>query len=305
MNSDKRILSAGVAVMDLIMNLAQMPRRSEKFRTHDACVTGGGCAANAAVAIARLGGNSRLAARLGNDDIGDLIVAGLEREGVNCQFVRRYPACRSSFSSIYVDARGERQIVNYRDPDLPRDAAEIEAFDDCDAYLADTRWPEAAVVCMQAARRLGIPGVLDAEAPFDGIDPAFYAASHVFFSAEGLRDYAADADLDTALSGAQGRIGGIVGVTDGANGVDWIDDGGHHHSPAYAINAIDTLGAGDIWHGALALALAEGQALGIAVRFASAAAVIKCTRLGGREGTPYRDEVDALLVERGGAVIQR
>ncbi|MBX9874054.1 MAG: sugar kinase, partial [Beijerinckiaceae bacterium] len=79
----------------------------------------------------------------------------------------------------------------------------------------------------------------------------------------------------------------------------FVEDGTIAHRPAFAVAAVEPLGAGDVWHGAFALALAEGQGERAAIRFASAAAAIKCTRFGGRSGAPRRQEIEAFLAQRG------
>jgi sulfofructose kinase len=86
-----------------------------------------------------------------------------------------------------------------------------------------------------------------------------------------------------------------VAVTDGANGAHWRQGGGIRHRPAFAVNSVDTLAAGDVFHGGFALALAEGQDEAESMRFASAAAALKCTRFGGIAGAPGRAEVEQLL----------
>lgn len=292
-----RILSVGVAVVDIVMSVDELPRRPEKYRARDAAVIGGGCAANAAVAVARLGGEALLAARTGRDTIGDMIVAGLVAEGVDCALVRRIEGGRSSFSSIYVDAAGERQIVNFRDMALSFDASWLEPAvpDRLDAILADTRWPQGAAVAMRAARQRGIPGLLDAEAPVREAGDALRQASHIAFSAQGLRDFAGTDDLAAALVAAREETGAWVCYTDGADGVMFLDGADPAHVPAFSIKPVDTLGAGDVWHGAFALALGEAQAERDAIRFANAVAALKCTRFGGRDGTPNRSETEEFM----------
>ncbi len=86
-------------------------------------------------------------------------------------------------------------------------------------------------------------------------------------------------------------------MTDGENGVYWTEGERIRHTPAFHVQAVDTLAAGDTWHGAFALALAEGMGEEPAVRYASAVAAIKCTRFGGRDGIPDRAEVEAFLKE--------
>jgi sulfofructose kinase len=291
------ILVAGVAVVDFVFRLDELPRAAEKYRAGDSAVVGGGCAANAAVAIARLGGHAVLASRLGHDAIGGLIRGDLAAEGVDCRLVRQFEGFRSSFSSVFVTPAGERQIVNYRDTGLSFDAAwlEAEAGSGFHAALADTRWPQGAAAAMRIARKAGIPGVLDAEAPVREAEEALQLASHVAFSAQGLREFSGEAELEAGLRRADMQLPGRVCVTDGENGVLRIAEGRLLAVPAFAVEAQDTLGAGDVWHGAFALRLGEGAGEEEAMRFANAVAAIKCTRFGGRQGTPRRAEVVEFL----------
>ena len=298
-----RILSVGVAVIDHVFRVDVFPTRPEKHRARDAASVGGGGGANAAVAIARLGGGAWLAARVGDDAIADLIVDDLRREGVVTDLVRRFAGRRSSFSSVLVDDAGDRQIVNFRDMGLDFDAGWLReglvgmAFD---AVLADTRWPDGALAAMERAAALGVPGVMDAEAPVHEAADAVRAASHVVFSAQGLRDFtgadADETDLSTLLARASDALDGTPGVTDGPDGVRWIEAGAMRHEPVPPLPGplVDTLAAGDVWHGALALALGEGQGLAQAMRFANAAATLSVGGTG-RSGAPDRDAVEALL----------
>eukprot|EP00119_Amphimedon_queenslandica_P006129 XP_011406636.1 PREDICTED: uncharacterized protein LOC105314261 [Amphimedon queenslandica] len=272
-----------------------MPQRAAKYRCQDADLVGGGCAANAAVAIARLGGIAHLAGCLGEDKIADMIERDLVAEGVDCTRLHRIAGHRSSFSSIYIDSHGERQIVNFRDDAAVPAIEGLAPMDGFDAILADTRWPAGADLAMREAHRRSIPAILDAEPPFDACLGALADADHVFFSERGLREFSALDDPERGLAFAAERIGGVVGVTKGADAVRWIDAAGAHSSHTYPIDAVDTLGAGDAWHGALALALAERRSLPDAIAFANATAAIKCTRPGGRRGLPTRAEVERLM----------
>lgn len=294
-----KIVTTGVAVMDFVFHLDDMPRLAEKYRAKGAEITGGGGAANAAAAIARLGGHAMLASRLGSDQVADMIAAGLEADGVDCTMLKQFEGRRSSFSSVFIDQAGERQIVNFRDPELPMDAGWLLAAlpDDFDAALADTRWPDGAEVLMRRARECGVPGVLDGEAPIREAEAALHLASHIAFSAQGLRDWAQHEDLNTALYDIAAETGAFVCVTDGAKGVNWRHGSASGYEPAYAITPLDTLGAGDVWHGAFALRLSEGASPPEAIRFASAVAAIKCTRTNGRAGYPTRAETETFLNE--------
>ncbi len=290
-----RILTAGVAVADFVFQVAEMPCRAEKYRAEDAAVVGGGCAANAAVAIARHGGVACLAARLGADPIGDLIVADLAHEGVDTSLVDRAPAGLSSFSSVYVDRDGERQIMNFRGRNLRENADWLDDVPPVDAVLADNRWTPLTRKALDIARRRGIPGIVDGESP---VEPdAFDGASHIAFSRQGLQAFAPGQEVGDALRQAARRSGAWVCVTDGANGVTLFDGRTVEHVPAVAIDAVDTLGAGDVWHGVFALRLGEGADERNAIVHANAAATLKCTRFGGRRGCPDRKMTDRFVQE--------
>lgn len=285
-----------------MFGVAEFPARAQKHRAGSFEAVGGGPAATAAVAIARLGGTAQLAARIGDDEVGRLIAAELEDYGVDCRALRRCAGCVSSVSAVLVDRLGERLIVNYLDPQLPVEAGwlpEPHAVGAL-AVLADTRWPEGALAALESARRAGLPGVLDADVPVPADGRLLAAASHVAFSADALREYTGLEDLEEALQTVAVQTGTWCCVTAGAGGVHVAEPGRSWHEPAFTVAVVDTLGAGDVWHGAFALALAEGRGELPAVRFASAAAALKVGRRGGRRGAPSRGEVEALL-DAGGA----
>ena len=294
------ILVAGVAVLDFVFHMDEFPRLAEKYRATGASISGGGNAANAAVAIARLGGDAHLAARLGDDQIADMILVDLQRDGVDTTLVKRHEDRRSSFSSIYIDGEGERQIMNFRDTDLPTtgDWMASQSPSKLGAVLADTRWADGALAAMEIAKAHGIAGIIDAEAPVLEAEAAVFAASHVACSAQGALDFTGLADVEQAALNADQLLPGTVIITDGENGVVMVKDGAPQWFAAFDIKPVDTLGAGDIWHGAFALAIGEGLDEPQAIRFASAAAAIKCQRSGGRDGAPTRQEVSEFLKDR-------
>jgi sulfofructose kinase len=121
------------------------------------------------------------------------------------------------------------------------------------------------------------------------------ASAHVAFSMQGLAAAFGVGDVGAALAMADAMTPALVGVTLGPEGFLWREGGREHRAPALAIRAVDTLAAGDVWHAAFGVALAERQPIDAAARFANVAAAIKCERAGGRSGAPTRDEVDCRL----------
>lgn len=294
--STPRIVCAGIATLDLVYAVEAMPVEAVKYRARDLAISGGGLAGNAAVAAARLGARVALLTRLGDDLPGKAILDGLEAEGIDCSRISRVAGGRSPVSAVIVDPAGERLVVSYSDNATLGDAADLPdgLLAGADACYAETRWIAAALRLLPQARVAGIPSVLDADR--QPSDPTVLdLASHVGFSAPALRELTGTDDLAAALATASAGRTNVLLVTDGARGAWFIDDGRVHHEPAFPVSAVDTLGAGDTWHGALAVALAERQPLARAVRFANGAAALKCMTFGGRKGMPTRAALDALL----------
>jgi sulfofructose kinase len=295
------ILCAGIIVLDEVFRVERFPEPDTKAAAQSFFVVNGGCAANAAVAVARLGGRAALAGPLGGpageDSNGDHVLAALAREGVDCTGCPRVAGVSTALSAIFIDARGDRVIVTYRDERLeavvPGDPAGLVAS--VDAVLADNRFPDFVRPICLAARERGLPVVLDADRPTQISDDLFRIATHVVFSSECLRATTGLNDLAAALARIADLTPSFLAVTQGAQDVLWREATTLRRSPVFAVKAIDTLGAGDIFHGAFALALAESKDEIAAMRFAAAAAGLKCTRLGGSAGAPHRAEVEALL----------
>ena len=290
------VLLVGMATVDFLFEVEVMPARAEKYSANNAQIVGGGGAANAACAIARLGGHAVLAARVGNDMPGHLIVEDLKRHSVDCSLLVASDGAQSSFSSVLLDARGERQIVNYRGCDLSDDVSGIHTISPS-AVLADTRWVNGAIAAMKLAHDKSIPGVLDAEAP---LDPDVMAlASHIAFSRQGLESLAGRLASVSAIKDALHAVAESypvwLAVTDGSNGVYSLNNGEFFHEPASTVDVHDTLGAGDVWHGAFAYWLGSGNDEKESVKFANAAATLKCSRPGGGRSCPDLADVISFL----------
>ncbi len=292
-----RVLCVGHAVQDFVFTLDELPRKAEKYRATGFATHGGGPAATAAVTISRLGGDALLAARVGDDLGGQLICAELQEEQVDCTLVKAFGGHQSSVSSVLVDNRGERQIVNYLDAGLPvsPDWLPAQLPEDTAVVLGDTRWVEGSTMMLTRARALGLPAVLDADVPVPKDGRLLHSATHVAFSVPGLVDYCNDTDIERALVTVQKETGAWCCVTQGASVVLYTDGGPLRQQAACKVEVRDTLGAGDVWHGAFALALAENKTEARAIVFANSAAAIKVQKFGGRMSIPTRAEVETFI----------
>ena len=298
-----RVVCVGLAVVDYAFGLPEIPVTHGKHFAERLEIVGGGPAANAAVTVVSLGGVASFVGRVGDDVIAREILNGLYTMGVDTSSVVGVAGATSPVSAVIIDRDAERMIVNHRDDRLyVRPPDEVPAaVAGADAVLVDMRWPMGAAVALGEARAAGVPGVVD----FDShratdVTPILDRASHVIFSAAALEGLAGTADPAAGLRAVARRSEAWLAVTLGADGVLWLEGDEPRHLPAFEVDALDTLGAGDVFHGAFALAVGEGQAIERALTISAAAAAIKCTRFGGRAGIPSRRDVEAFLSERGG-----
>jgi sugar/nucleoside kinase (ribokinase family) len=298
-STEPRILCVGIAVQDILFPVDKFPAPGGKCMTNQMMIVCGGCAVNAAIAIARLGGNVAYCGPLGDDadPVSNQIIVDMNREGVDTAGIVRVPGAKAPVSGILIDATGERMIATYRDRSI--EAARVADPDalvkDVTLLLADNRFPEFIRPICEAAKRRGIPIVLDADRPTVEDDPLFGIASHVIFSGECLRETTKLTDLEAGLKRFIARTPAFLAVSDGPGAVRYIAEGELRTMPVFKIEAVDTLAAGDVFHAGIALALSEGSGEVAAMRFGAAAAGLKCTRFGGSMGAPQRAEVEAFL----------
>ncbi len=292
-----RVACVGITVMDRIYYVEGLPTEGGKYVAKQYTEVGGGPAATAAVAAAKLGAQVDFIGRVGDDDTGNSLLAELESLGVNTRYTKRYVGANSSQSAILVDAKGERIIVNYPSPDLLPDADWLDEIDfsQWDVVLADVRWQQGAKQAFTLARRVGVMTVLDGDVTPQDISELVALSDHAAFSEPGLARLTGMKDPEAGLKQAQMLTNGRVYVTRGSEGCDWLNNAMLQHQPGFTVDVVDTTGAGDVFHGALAFGLASGYRQEEAVRFASGVAALKCTRPGGRAGIPDCDQTRSFL----------
>nr|WP_246562616.1 sugar kinase [Bradyrhizobium liaoningense] len=291
------VICLGLSALDQIWRVDRLfAGQSEKIKATGYGTLGGGMAANAAVAVARLGASVAFWGRAGNDAAGHEMTSAFVSEGVDVENFRLFADGRSSVSGIIVDSSGERQIVNFRGlyPE-PADWLPLDAVARASVVLADPRWVEGAATLFRDARARGIPTVLDG----DMADPEVFErllplTDHAIFSEPALTAFAGSADDKSLASLA--RFGcRVIAVTRGEGGVNWYENGDLHRQDVYAVDVVDTTGAGDVFHGAYALAIGAGLDVRDAMAFSAATAAMKCRHAGGRNGIPTINECLAFM----------
>jgi ribokinase len=300
-----KVVVVGSTNTDMTVRVPRLPMPGETVTGGGFRVTGGGKGANQAVAAARAGAPVVFVTALGTDDIGDRACDSLAAEGLDLRFARRVAGAPSGIALILVDDAGENVIAVAPGANAalrPEDVEPIAAIlAPDDVVLVQLEIPPATVdATAQLARRCAARLILN-PAPARRLGDALLGAVSLItpneHEAAHLLGDEAGRGTDHARTAARLHERGLPGVliTLGAAGVHVSAAGEGRRIPAFAVDAVDTTAAGDVFNGALAAALIEGRSVIDAARFASAAAAISVTRPGARESAPRRGEIDAWL----------
>src|SRR3954449_10314570 len=280
-----RILCIGMPVRDLTFRVSRVPARGSKENATHFDEICGGNALNAAIGIVRLGGRASVCGPMGDarETSSRYIFDKLAHEGIETKHIVHMAGLVTPISAIMIDPSGERTIVTFRDPELWK--VHLPDPDtllrDCDAILTENRCAEFCTDLCAEARKRGIPVVVDVDRAMSMREGLLTASSHLIFSSEALQATAGIADDAEALKKIAKLTPSFLAGTRGPRGTLWLDEQKQlRETPAFPVHTVDTLGAGDIFHGAFALAITEKQDVPSALRFASAAAALKCTRFG-------------------------
>ena len=295
-----RILCIGMPVRDLTFRVSGIPARGSKENATHFDEICGGNALNAAIGIVRLGGRASVCGPMGDarEASSRFIFEKLAHEGIETKHIVHMPGLVTPISAVMVDPSGERTIITFRDPELwkVRLPSTETLLQDCAAILTESRAAGFCTDLCAEARRRGIPVIVDVDRAMSLREGLLNASSHLVFSSEPLQETADVTDDGQALKKIAKLTPSFLAGTRGPKGTIWLDEQGHlQETPAFPVHTVDTLGAGDVFHGAFALAITEKQELRQALRFASAAAALKCTRFGGAFAAPQRAEVEQLL----------
>jgi len=289
------VLCVGLACYDLIFTVDHHPAPDEKARASAFIGCGGGTAANAAVTAAQLGAVTAFTGYLGDDIYGDQHLAELHAAGVDTRLVVRGSEA-TSISAIFVKPDGARSIVNYRQKIASRLTPADVAFTQVrpKVVLFDGHQPELALAIADWAHAQGIPSVLDADTINDG-NRELVQRCTIIAASERFSQEFTGADSPQVGMAMLAQAAPAVIVTVGERGLIWQRGAETGALPAFQVEVVDTTGAGDTFHGALAAGVAQGMTWEELLRFASAAGALCCTKHGARIGIPTLAEVRALL----------
>jgi sulfofructose kinase len=291
---DVDLLAIGFACYDMVFAVDRHPAPDDKCRARRLIHCGGGPAANAAVAAARMGCRVAFAGYLGCDLFGRAHFDELEAEGVVTDFVVRGES-PTALAAIVVKPDGRRTVVTHM-LNTPRLTADDLNFSHCRpaAILCDGHQPELSLQAVHSARNQNIPTILDAGSVHAGTCSLVDKVDYLVAAEKFAREFTGQPDRRVALAGL-GELSPNVVITLGADGLIWRRGGDSGRLPAFRTNVVDSTGAGDAFHGIFAAVLAKGMPWMDGLRYASAAGALACKRYGARPAMPTKMEIDRFV----------
>lgn len=301
----ERITVIGSSNVDMIMKLERLPQAGETVTGGAFLQVFGGKGANQAVAAARAGGKVTFLSAVGEDDFGRAAVANFQQDGIATEYIVSVSGIPTGCALILIDAQGENSIAvapgaNYAL--LPEHIeANADVIRDSAMIVMQREIPTPTILrALELAAEFGTP-VLFNYAPAQNREVLVSAQMTGLvvneIEAAMLSGLPVETKEEAATAGEALRRQGpsFVVVTLGAEGAVVVSATGKERVPAFPVTPVDTTAAGDVFCGALAVALVEGNSLPDAVRFASAASAISVTRLGAQPSIPHRQEIEALV----------
>jgi sugar/nucleoside kinase (ribokinase family) len=295
------VLGLGSVTVDFVGTIAAWPGRGVKTMLDRFTVCDGGLVGTALVAVARLGGKAAFAGKLGRSEMARRALDALGRESVDTSFVLETQDAEPIVAFILIDRSGgqrnifwTRQNVQYP---MPWEFPEPDWFQRTRVLLIDFESGPAGIEAARTARRHHIPVVIDVERDEPHVAEAMRVSSHIIVSEDFAGGYTGRRNVTEMLAALRSDPEQVVIITRGEKGCVGLCNAGNFALPAFPVDVVDTTGCGDTFHGAFALALARGQAVVPAARFASGAAALCATQLGGRAGIPTAAQLEQFLRE--------
>lgn len=306
MDTPIQVVGLGIATLDVLIRLKEMPTWGRGTEVQAFGLDGGGMAGTAMAAAARLGVRAGYIGTFGSDRVGDLKRQSLTDCGVDVSRARQRPGPERQVVIVYIDEAGERTFAGLRglwDDPIPPEELDRAYLTGAECLLLDGFHFDAAVQAARWMHEAGRKVVLDGSQTRGRVDPGIRPLLEhvdVLICGSGFAPgLTGETDLGRAGRAALAMGPTVIVQTEGADGCYTVTADDEFHTPAFEVDVIDTTGAGDVFHGAYIVGLLRGWSLRQTAVFASAVAAVKCTRLGGRAGIPTFDETLAFLRERG------
>jgi len=293
------VTGLGLNATDTVLLVHDFPALGGKARVLSQSRQAGGQVATALVTCQRLGLQTRYIGKVGDDEAGKFQLDSLRREGVDVRYTRVAGRAPNQFGFIIVDqATGERTVFWDRDPKLAVRASELirGAISSARALHLDGCDVEACLEAARWARQTGLPVVADLDTVYKEVERLFPYIDYLIASSNFLPAATGEADPFRVLEymAREYKIR-APGMTLGRDGALIFTRGRFIYSPGFVVEAVDTTGAGDVFHGAFVYGLLAGWRMDHILEFSNAMAALNCTALGARGGIRTREEAEKLM----------
>ncbi len=296
-SGDGIVLGLGTVVVDHHVRLAQLPEPDTKAEVLSDRYQVGGPVPTALALLSRLGHRTQFIGKWSTDDRGTLIEDDLGRSGIDIGSAVVSPTVRTGFAHVWVEAEtGRRSIAAYRGSHAIEPVELVgQDWSGCRALHLDGWSTDAAIEAAQCVRTAGGTVFVDLGSPKPRLEDLLPLVAVANCPLRLMTRLFGEEPLERSAHRLLDLGAGAVTVTDGEQGAWWFDPDHQHFQPAHRIEAVDTNGAGDVFAGALVHASLQGWSPEERLRFASAAAALKCQGLGNRGSLPSLAQIEALL----------
>ena len=292
------VVGMGLNSVDFIGVVPEFPSINSKMKLLRFSKQGGGQVATAMVALSRWGVRTKYIGKVGGDELGSFSLDTIRDEGVDISSVTIELHANNQFAMILVDGvSGERTILWDRDERVMYREGELKKNDICSGKILhlDGHDIRAAIRSAQWAKKEGIPTVID----IDKVEPLtgklIRQIDFVITSSRFPALMTGIPDREKALVELQRQTPGFLCSTLGHEGAMALVNGEILYVKGFKIKAVDTTGAGDVFHAGFIYGLLQNWEVVEILRFANAVAALKCLDLGGRKGIPTLEEVEKFL----------
>jgi sulfofructose kinase len=292
------ITGIGISTLDHFMTVDSFHGDEGTYAADSYNIEGGGVAATAMCAAAKLGSETRLISRVGDDVNGQHILERLKTFNIDTSHVRVLPGVESVTCFILVEKdTGEKQFYLKKPYDVFEQSVTVDdnVFDGTTVMLIDGQDPETSLQGLKWAKKHDVPVIGDFKRHYPGLDTLMPYITHLIIPEFFAAKLTGETSEEQILESAESMINGIAVLTQGSRGGMYLDDGDVRRYPVFPVDVVDSTGAGDAFHGVFCHFLDEGQPLEILLKYASAAGAMNCRKMGGRAGLPGRDELEEMI----------
>jgi sugar/nucleoside kinase (ribokinase family) len=293
------VLGFGIVTVDFLGVVDNWPSEGTKLPLQNFCIYDGGLTATALVAVSRLGGRACFAGKLGYSQMAERALCALADENVDCSLVIREQNAEPVISFVITTAQTGQRTILWSSQNViypcPDELPDKKWYERTRVLLFDHCSEQAGVEMARIARKHNIPVVIDVERETEYVSEAMAISSHVIVSENFAAKYTRESNVSQMLRCLRTWPQQTVIITQGKSGCTGFSGQGEFHVPAIVVEAVDTTGCGDVFHGAYALAIARGKTVIQAARYASAVAAMCATKFGGRDGIPNQNDLNEFM----------